>query len=94
MVVVFLDEVGDFPSLEGFFEEEEMVEIEATGDGEEAMGGDAVLVEKLDGSGHLRECRRFWLGVCVDYINTRLRRKHLSDECEGFVGVIFPIFIS
>jgi hypothetical protein len=52
VLVVLLDEVSDFASLELLFEMEKLLEIEAAGDCEESGGRDAVGVEDLDG-GHI-----------------------------------------
>jgi hypothetical protein len=52
VLVVLLDEVSDFASLELLFEMEKLLEIEAAGDCEESSGGDAVGMEDLDG-GHI-----------------------------------------
>ena len=45
----FLDEPGDLAAGEEFFEVEELLEVQAAGDDQNAGGGDAVLVEDLGG---------------------------------------------
>lgn len=51
VMVIFLDQKGNFPALEKFFEMQELIEIEPARDGEESVLRDAFLVDDLDG-GH------------------------------------------
>lgn len=47
-MVVFLDQVGDFPTVKQLLKMEELVEIEPAGDRKESGRWDAFLIEDLE----------------------------------------------